>query len=125
MNELCCFGHAVLSNGYVQWIIHQDLRYVYWQPFCVCLQDSICMSTPLHTHACIHRALMCRMRLLLLEPCDGRAASADNLWAPPTFVDRRAADNLSARRRCHCCCVGYLFCFNFRWLKRAIRKCWG
>ena len=30
-----------------------------------------------------------------LEPCAGRAA-ADNLWAPPTFVDRRAAaiDNL-------------------------------
>ena len=30
-----------------------------------------------------------------------RAAAANNLWAPPpaTFVDRRAADNLSARRR--------------------------
>src|SRR6218665_2457768 len=41
-----------------------------------------------------------------VEPCAGRAAAADNLWAPPpTFVDRRAADNLSARRRYHCCCV--------------------
>src|SRR6218665_3984284 len=51
-----------------------------------------------------------------LEPCAGRAA-ADNLWAPPpTFVDRRAAaaDNLSARRRYHCC---YVVIFgNFRWL---------
>src|SRR6218665_3677958 len=51
-----------------------------------------------------------------LDPCAGRAAAADNLWAPPppTFVDRRAAaaDNLSARRRYHCCC-GVTF-WNFR-----------
>ena len=53
-----------------------------------------------------------------LEPCAGRAA-ADNLWAPPTFVDRRAAaaNNLSVRRRCHCCCVIILFQFSMtKWL---------
>src|SRR6218665_1955267 len=46
----------------------------------------------------------------------GRAAAADNLWAPPpTFVDRRAAaaaDNLSALRRYHCCCI--VIFWNFR-----------
>jgi len=49
-----------------------------------------------------------------LEPFAGRVA--DNLLAPlQSFVDRRdAADNLSARRRCHFCCV--LFCCNFRLL---------
>src|SRR6218665_1900497 len=53
----------------------------------------------------------------IIQPCDGRAAAAAaNLWAPPlTFVDRRspaAADNLSARRRCHCCCVVILLQFS-------------
>src|SRR6218665_1797155 len=51
-----------------------------------------------------------------IELCAGRAAAADNLWAPllPTFVDRRAtaAENLSARRRCHCCCVLILLQFS-------------
>src|SRR6218665_3384793 len=34
--------------------------------------------------------------------------AADNLWVPPpTFLEGRAAaaDNLSARSRCRCCCV--------------------
>jgi len=45
-----------------------------------------------------------------------RAADDDNLWAPsPIFVDRRVAaatDNLSARRRCHCCRVLILLQFS-------------
>src|SRR6218665_307529 len=55
-------------------------------------------------------------KYVTLEPCAGRAAAADNLWAPPpTFVDRRAAaDNLSARRRYHFCCV--VIFLNFRLL---------
>ena len=62
-----------------------------------------------------------------LEPCAGRAATADNLWAPPpTFVDLRAAaaaDNLLARRRSHCCNVAvYLFSCNFQWLKKGRQK---
>ena len=46
--------------------------------------------------------LILLLPLVPVEPCAGRAAAAaDNLWAPPIFVDRRAAaDNLSARRRC-------------------------
>src|SRR6218665_2380136 len=45
-----------------------------------------------------------------LEPC----TAANNLWAPPpNFVDRRAAaDNLSALRRCRCCCVLILLQFS-------------
>ena len=41
--------------------------------------------------------------------------AADNFWAPPppTFVDwRAAADNLSARRRCHFCCALILLQFS-------------
>src|SRR6218665_2030302 len=44
-----------------------------------------------------------------------RCAAADNLWAPPLlpFADRRAAaENLSAHRRCHCCCVVILLQFS-------------
>src|SRR6218665_1625572 len=53
--------------------------------------------------------------MVKLEPCAAAPRPADNLWAPPpTFADQRAAaDNLSARRRCHFRCV-YLFCCNFR-----------
>src|SRR6218665_3447943 len=49
----------------------------------------------------------------------------DYLWAPPpTFVDRRAAvtaaDNLTARRRCHCCCV--LISLLFSMTKKGHQK---
>jgi len=52
---------------------------------------------------------------LCVEPCAGRAAP------PPTFVDRRAAaDNLSARSRCHFCCVLILLQFSIdRWLQKS------
>ena len=35
------------------------------------------------------------------------------IGAPP-IICQRAADNLSVRRRCHFCSVGYLFCCNCR-----------
>src|SRR6218665_1129093 len=44
-----------------------------------------------------------------------RVATTNNLWAPqpPTFVDWSvAADCLSARRRCHFCCVLILLQFS-------------
>src|SRR6218665_3761692 len=77
--------------------------------YTVLLSDSGCKNKML---CYVMSCLFCRGNVRLhfhIELCAGRAAAADNLWAPPppTFVDRRdaAADNLLARRRYHCCCV--------------------
>src|SRR6218665_3621008 len=57
--------------------------------------------------------MSCHWKVLCTAVRRPRRVAADNLWAPPTFVDRRAAvDTLSARRRCHCCCVVILLQFS-------------
>src|SRR6218665_2286839 len=62
---------------------------------------------------------MGRIAVPLVEPCARRTAAV-NLWAPPpTFDDRcTAAENFTAPRRCHVCCI-------FRFLRKVFRKFLG